>query len=61
MSQTEEDRIRKHYKSLRRSYHGWPYGQDNFSVGQWIWMPLARKWKRPISEIKRIVGRGSDT
>lgn len=41
----EEDRIRKEFKKLKRTRHH----DDRF-------MTLARRWKRPIREIKRIVG-----
>lgn len=48
MGQTPEIRIRKQYKKLRRSYWTYEYG-----IGA-MWLTLARQWKRPVQEIKRI-------
>jgi len=51
MPQTPEDRIRLQYKSLRRSG-----AIGEFGTG-WMWLRLARQWKRPVQEIKRVVGK----
>lgn len=50
--QTTEDRIRRHYRSLKKSgvCCGWSY----HSMGE-VFMVLARRWERPIVEIKAIV------
>lgn len=45
---SEEDRIIAHYKALKRRVNG-----GDMSVN--VWMPLARKWHRPVREIKNIV------
>lgn len=49
MSQTKEIRIRLHYRSLKR----W-WGRDLGSKGR-LFLHLARWWKLPVQEIKRIV------
>lgn len=48
MTQTPETRIRLQYKGMRRRHvvHEWGVG--------WMWLQLARQWKRPVQEIKRI-------
>lgn len=48
MAQTPEIRIRLQYKVLRRSYWRREWGAS------WMWMILARRWRRPVQEIKRI-------
>lgn len=48
MSQTREDRIRREYKAHRRC--SWVHENG---VGR-FWLGLARKWKLPVQEIKRI-------
>lgn len=54
MSQTPEDRIRLHYKSLRRQW-----GKDHmYFPFRDYWFLMARVWKRPVQEIKRIVKEG---
>lgn len=50
MSQTPEDRIRAQYKAEKPSYY-----RDGYPIS-WLFMALARKWKRPVREIKRICG-----
>lgn len=55
MAQTPEIRIRLQYKAMRRTswVHEWGVGS--------LWLALARQWKRPVQEIKRIVhGPGWD-
>jgi hypothetical protein len=48
--QTPEDRIRKHYKAIRkRMDSGW-YSWDFDPI-----LSLARKWKRPCWEIRAII------
>jgi hypothetical protein len=49
MSQTPEIRIRLHYRAIKRRW-----GRDLGSKGQ-MFMHLARWWKRPVQEIKKIV------
>lgn len=51
MPQTPEDRIRLQYKALRRSR-----ATGEFGTG-WMWLRLARQWKRPVQEIKQVVGK----
>lgn len=51
VGQTPEDRIRRQYRAKRRTIH-----LNDYPVS-WLWMGLARQWKRPIREIKRIVKR----
>lgn len=51
MPQTPEDRIRRQYKAHRHSSWTHEYGLG------WLFLNLARQWKRPIREIKLIVGR----
>lgn len=52
MTQTKEDRIRLHFKSLKRTgvCCGWSY----HGMGE-IYMALAERWGMPIVEIKAIV------
>jgi hypothetical protein len=48
----DEGRIRAQYRSEVKTWdyrNGDPRGN--------IWMYLARRWKRPIKEIRRIVGK----
>lgn len=47
------DRIRRDYKSLRKGDFANEYG-----VGA-LWLNLARRWKRPVQEIKRICRPGA--
>lgn len=54
MSQTPEDRIRLQHKAMRRGRFVSEYGVSA------MWMSLARQWKRPIQEIKRIVKNKED-
>lgn len=49
MSQTPEIRIRLQYKAMRRSRFAYEYG-----VGA-LRLSLARQWKRPVREIKKII------
>lgn len=49
MTQTPEDRIRRQYKAARKRID--PRLE---SVGP-LWLQIARQWKRPVQEIKRIV------
>lgn len=49
MSQTPEDRIRRHYRAIKRRA-----GRDLGTKSR-IFMHLARWWKRPVQEIKKIV------
>jgi hypothetical protein len=51
MPQTPEDRIRLQYKALRRSRATYEFGTG------WMWLRLARQWKRPVQEIKQVVGK----
>lgn len=53
MSQTHEDRIRLEYKSLKGGLSMKNYPRDTIPR---IIMSLACKWKRPCSEIRKIVG-----
>jgi len=48
MAQTSEDRIKRQYKALRKDPYANEYGVS------WMWMRLARQWKRPVQEIKKI-------
>lgn len=45
-----EDRIRAHFKGLKKR---WDFRRDGLPG---IWMLLARQWKRPVRDIKNIVG-----
>lgn len=48
----DEGRIRAEYRSKKKTWdyrNGDPRGN--------IWMFLARRWQRPIVEIRRIVGK----
>lgn len=47
--QGPEGRIRSQYQAMRRSSLWHEHG-----VGH-LWLSLARQWKRPVQEIKRIV------
>jgi len=51
----EEDRIRRHFKSLKAAYgrDEWDGGRNSLTT---VFMHLARRWKRPIYEIKNILG-----
>lgn len=49
MSQTPEIRIRLQYKALRRSKFTYEHGKGR------LFLSLARQWKRPVQEIKKIV------
>jgi hypothetical protein len=49
MSQTPEIRIRLQFRARRRS--SWVHENG---IG-WLYLALARQWKRPVQEIKRIV------
>ncbi len=49
MPQTPEIRIRLQFKAHRRS----PWVRE-YGIGS-LYLRLARQWKRPIKEIKRIV------
>ena len=53
MSQTPEIRIRLHYRALKRR---WDFGR--YTKAQ-LFLSLARRWKRPIRDIKKIV-RGEE-
>jgi hypothetical protein len=53
MSQTPEIRIRLHYRAIKRRW-----GRDLGSKGR-MFMHLARWWKRPVQEIKKIVRGGT--
>lgn len=53
MGQTPENRIYLHYRSLRLWRGKFAY---EFGVGA-MWLHLARRWKRPVQEIKAIVKR----
>lgn len=53
MSQTPEARIRLQYQALRRRESGkWGLVHER-GVGA-MWLLLARQWRRPVQEIKRI-------
>lgn len=55
MAQTPEIRIRLQYRAMRRSSFVREFGVSS------MWMALARQWKRPVREIKRLVhGPGWD-
>lgn len=47
MSQTREDRIFRHYKSLRRIRTNQDFGTR--------WLTLANRWRMPVRAIKDIV------
>jgi hypothetical protein len=49
MSQTPEIRIRLHYRAIRRSSWAHEYGKGA------LFLHLARRWKRPVQEIKAII------
>ena len=49
MSQTQEDRIRLHYRAVKRRW-----GRDLGSKGV-MFLHLAKWWKRPVREIKKII------
>lgn len=49
MSQTPEIRIRLQYRARRRSRWTYEYGRGS------LFLSLARQWKRPVQEIKKIV------
>lgn len=52
----EERRIWAHYKALKHRLD-----PRRESLGPNVFMVLARKWKRPVAEIKSVVGyRQSD-
>jgi len=53
MPQSREDRIRRHYRSLKRTRD---YRNESPSV---VWMTLARTWKTPIRELKELL-KGKD-
>jgi hypothetical protein len=53
---TEEQRIRKQYRALRRQWGKWDYRDYDFSLH---WLNMARQWKRPVQEIKRICAPNS--
>lgn len=48
IGQGPEARIRAHYRAMRHGYFVHEYG-----VGA-MWLNLARRWRRPVQEIKRI-------
>lgn len=49
MTQTQRQRMRAHYKSLKRKQY-----RQKFPAGTaWLW--LARAWKVPVREAKGIV------
>lgn len=57
-------RIKAHAKALARRGAGC-YGDHGcqkhwISMNFHVWMPLARHWKMPIREIKKIVRGGND-
>lgn len=54
VGQTQEDRIRREYRARKRGLD-WSY----YGLGS-LRMSLARKWKRPIREIRRIIAGGDD-
>lgn len=47
----EDRRIRAHYKAAKISVFRW---NKNGTMSD-VWMRLARRWKRPVREIKNIV------
>lgn len=47
--QTREDRIWRHYKSLRKTSAIEGFGPN------WKWLVLARQWKMPVRQIKNII------
>lgn len=49
MSQTREDRIWRHYKSLRRTS-----AEQGFDPN-WKWLQLARTWQMPVRAVKDII------
>lgn len=50
--QTRENRIFRHYKSLAKSNC---CADHPIHMATKVWMILARRWKMPIREVKRIV------
>lgn len=49
MSQTREDRMWRHYKSLRKTA-----AQQGFDPN-WKWLQLARTWQMPVRQVKDII------
>jgi hypothetical protein len=61
---TREDRIRAQANALARRGAGC-YGDHGcrkhwISMNEHVYMPLARQWKMPVREIKRIVKGETD-
>lgn len=52
---TDEDRIRAHYRGLKRSYGRDEWDGGRYDIGDCL-LALARHYKRPIHEIKNILG-----
>ena len=61
MSQTREERILKHYRSLMRvpASNGDSETRTEEEVAKDIndrvWLPMARTWKMPVRSIKNLV------
>lgn len=49
MNQTREDRMWRHYKSLKKSAY-----REGFDTNQ-VWLTLARMWKMPVRAVKDII------
>jgi len=54
MPQSREERIRLHYRSLKKRVD---YRRESGSV---VWMQLARTWKMPIRELKALLKGRTD-